>query len=1406
MRGPGEPAGGQEPTLLADVIDEADGDPRLEPGTVLAGRFEISRCLGEGGAGSVYAARDRLLGEPVALKLLHRRVGPGTDVASLRAEVRAARRIAHPNVCRVHDLCEHGGRVFLVMELLAGETLRQRLRQALSVVEALEIARQLGAALTAAHRAGVVHCDVKPENALLAGGRVVLTDFGIARRLGGDGERGGRRGDGEGAGAASTGIEGTPAYMAPEQLLARPIDERTDVYALAAVVYELFAGRPPLGKVGEAPIGALVDRILIETPALADDLPAGASDAARAALRAALARGLAKEPARRFESVEAFVAAVVAALGSGSEAAPLAAGVLDTSFGELPLEQATAPARPAAFAAEEAARSVSSLRTPGRARGTRRLATVLHLVVDAPGAEDDDELAERAESLLAACDAALADAGAIVIGRLPRSVVAAFGAAISRGDEPQRAADTARALGAAAAAGLVVRVGIDTGRLLVREDGERLAVSGDAVARAAQLATSAGAGEVLVSARAARHVARRYVVEPAGASAARVVARRRVDERVAPLAPLYGRDAELERLLHALAAPVRSGERGAVLLLGAPGLGKSRLLREALEVLDARGGLRVIATAAEPGHALAPYGVLRLLLRRLAGLEPGAGADEADEAARRLLGGSPVQESVEQGARAAASKAIVRTLAALLAGAGRGAGAAGSSALAAARAAFTSAARAGPLVVIVDDAQWADDGTLDLLEALARGELEAPLALLVLARPELAELRPRLRAAFPVVIDLPRLPPVAATALAASCLGVGADAEAARALAAAADGNPFFVEELAEDLRQRGGASGGPAPTTVEEAIQAHLDRLSLDERELLRAASVLGLGFRRAALPPLLAAADVILSPGELDDRLAGLEARNILAAQPADADADDRFAIRHALLRDAAYRELVPAARRALHAAAATELRRRMHTGASGTSGPAGFPTTPGSITYDTGEAHELVVVQGVEPLVELARHLEGAEQKDEAADVLRRAGDLAALQHARGEAYRCYARARDLLGERASVALLIDLGDSALEAGAFAAAEAALDAALARLALGDGSGGSGARARSAGSERADDAARAHALVLRAQVMQQRARWDDALADARAGLAALGEGGERREPELAARLRGLLGWVLGYIRGDNEAGLPESLRAVELLERRGAPAELAGAYSRLGANYMRAGRWRDQLQCNRRTLELAEQAGALELVARAHINLGVNLQALGELDESLSHTRRALALYERMCATHAIALARNNLGGTLTDVGRVSEAAAELAEAIRLSDRCGGGYFRAEAEVTLARLAVRAGNLAGGRAPAEAAIARAHAEGGRVDEAIGRKVLAAVLSRLGEPEAALAELDAALAIVKDADLGERARVHAERARVLDRAGRGASASAARDVARVELAVLGATLDLAKLGELAWI
>jgi serine/threonine-protein kinase len=216
----------------------------LEPGQRLADRFVIQRALGTGGMGAVYLAQDERLGELVALKIMHglALLDPAAG-DRLRREASAARRISHPNVVKIHDVGEDGGHVFLSMEYVEGQSLKELIsRHGMLPVERVRAyVAEICLGLAAAHGQGVIHRDLKPANVLVTPDqRVKIIDFGLARIANLEG-------------MTATGmLLGTPEYMAPEQIKGGNIDARTDLYALGALTYHALCGRPPF--LGDTPI------------------------------------------------------------------------------------------------------------------------------------------------------------------------------------------------------------------------------------------------------------------------------------------------------------------------------------------------------------------------------------------------------------------------------------------------------------------------------------------------------------------------------------------------------------------------------------------------------------------------------------------------------------------------------------------------------------------------------------------------------------------------------------------------------------------------------------------------------------------------------------------------------------------------------------------------------------------------------------------------------------------------------------------------------------------------------------------------------------------------------------------------------------------------------------------------
>ena len=281
---------------------------------LVGGRYRIVALLGRGGMGEVFRADDLDLGQSVALKFLPQSMTDEYMLERFRNEVRIARRISHPNVCRVYDIGQTEGQVFLSMEYVDGEDLSSLLRRIgrLPSDKAIEIARKICAGVAAAHDKGVLHRDLKPANIMLDGrGEVLVMDFGLAGL----------------AHEIEDVRSGTPAYMAPEQLAGKEVTARSDIYALGLVLYELFTGRPAFqGKSRDEILRNRRDSAISRPLSLVRDMDP--------AVERAILRCLQAEPENRPSSA----LMVSAALPGGD---PLAAAL---AAGETPSPQVVAAA------------------------------------------------------------------------------------------------------------------------------------------------------------------------------------------------------------------------------------------------------------------------------------------------------------------------------------------------------------------------------------------------------------------------------------------------------------------------------------------------------------------------------------------------------------------------------------------------------------------------------------------------------------------------------------------------------------------------------------------------------------------------------------------------------------------------------------------------------------------------------------------------------------------------------------------------------------------------------------------------------------------------------------------------------------------------------------------------------
>jgi len=244
----------------------APGDPLI--GRLLDGRYEISSRIARGGMASVYEATDIRLDRTVAIKVMHAGLGDDNEFAArFVREARAAARLSHPNVVAVYDQGDEAGTVFLAMELIAGHTLRDTITKEspMSPARALSLMEPVLSALASAHRAGLIHRDVKPENVLIADdGRIKVADFGLAKAVSADTQH-----------TATQGVLiGTVSYLAPELVVEGRADARADVYAAGVLLYELLTGQKP--HEGETPIQIAYKHVHNDVPPpseLAPDIP-----------------------------------------------------------------------------------------------------------------------------------------------------------------------------------------------------------------------------------------------------------------------------------------------------------------------------------------------------------------------------------------------------------------------------------------------------------------------------------------------------------------------------------------------------------------------------------------------------------------------------------------------------------------------------------------------------------------------------------------------------------------------------------------------------------------------------------------------------------------------------------------------------------------------------------------------------------------------------------------------------------------------------------------------------------------------------------------------------------------------------------------------------------------------------
>ena len=821
---------------------------------LLGGRFVVEREVGRGGVGIVYRARDEVTGQNVALKVIAIAGVDAGEEARFHREGRLLAGLTHPGIVRLVAFGQlDDGQPFVAMEWLDGEDVAQRLkRKPLTLTQSLEVAASVADALHAAHATGIVHRDVKPSNVFLlhtddAGvPQTRLVDFGVASA--------------DDAKLTRTGaIIGTPAYMAPEQARGdTEVDARADLYGLGATLFEMITGRPP--HVGPTPIAILARLVTTPAPRLCEVYPD-----APLSLDELMSTLLATQPQDRPASgadVARELRRIAAELASSVE---VARGIPDGD----PLSLAPGV--------------LTSTRNAG---GTRMVTSILATQVP-KGAPRQRLLAH------------LRSRGADATELGGDAIVAHLGARKALGDEAARAIDLAFRLAKSNAS-----VGIATGRTRV----DRTRPTGEVVDRAAALAHAATRGQVLADTTTSELARGRYEFQMRsdGTSIVGEAVRGKRDQVGG--APFVGREGELGQVVEAFERCVEDRTPVIATVSGAPGLGKTRLRREAISRIASHPSApRIVLARCETFAKSHTLGVVADIARGLVGLPKAAELKDALGATQRLVEGGGIQVSpqgMELVARLIANEALP------LVDDGRGSRDALWIALTDITVGLTTHA---PIAISVEDAQWADAESLAWIDHAMGRAAGRPVFVFVTARPTMWRDDPkRFAGRDHVRLELRPLGRKTITAIARAMLGERATGDAGEQLtefiATQAAGSPLFAEELARLAAKGQDATSAP---TIEAAIQVHLDALDDATRDAAIKLSVLGMVGWDAGLSAL--------GVPNAADALRTLASSEVLFEQATSRFKDTReWAFKHALMREVAYASLGEDALRTAHARA--------------------------------------------------------------------------------------------------------------------------------------------------------------------------------------------------------------------------------------------------------------------------------------------------------------------------------------------------------------------------------------------------------------------------------------------------------------------------------------------------------
>lgn len=824
--------------------------PTSRSGQRVADRFEIIARAGVGGMGVVYQALDRQQGQLVALKLID---SERVDVARFLREAESLARIDHPGIVRY---IAHGqtteGEHYLAMEWLSGLDLRDLLTQRtrLSVAESVTLARRTADALEAAHNAGVIHRDLKPSNIFLVSGeleQVRLIDFGVARVVGGPR-------------LTQSGVRiGTPGYFAPEQARGwTAIDARADIFSLGCVVYECLTGLRAFDGESET---AILTKLLFHTPRRVSELVGDVPEE----ISALVQRMIEREPERRPKSGSE----VLEALG---RIARNRSSTPDFVRGEIP-------------ALTDAERTFVSIIVAGNATD------------DLDSTTDDNEGEETVEQVPVN---PLSEIAAPYDARIELLVDGSAAVMLTDGSSVTelalRSCRLAQELHEAMGR---PPIAVATG---LAELDERLPV-GAVIDRASALMAGGNGSAVLLDPTTASLVTRRFAIETVGKEAHLGPERKDEGDPHTVLGrptPFVGRDAELARLRASYRTCQEKRQAALVQILGAGGLGKTRLLEEFLDGVEP--GHLLLRASGDALRADSPLGALAPALRGALQIPAGAATTlQRETLAEQVLRAAPpgdhrwVPQMVAE--LVGLSYADRDDESPVLREARVDSLLMGDMTRAALEVWLTNEMRQRTVLIIVDDLQWVDHATMLYLDFLLRRLKGSPLFVCTAARPEVTE---RFEGLFSGIraesVTLGPLDEPSCAILAREIIGEPARPPRVQHAVAHCHGNPQLLEELV-----RADVTSDAIGRGLVGLIETRLARLNPQLRRVLRAASVFGQRFWLGGVTKLLggesARAQARRALHVLDT------AELVIREAPSQVPNDEQFRFRSEAVRDAAY-----------------------------------------------------------------------------------------------------------------------------------------------------------------------------------------------------------------------------------------------------------------------------------------------------------------------------------------------------------------------------------------------------------------------------------------------------------------------------------------------------------------------